>query len=221
MPYATRPVRMHKLAPVAERALQIGAILLASLFAISGVLYLCLGYSPVTHLDYWRIYEFALNHTWLESALHKHAEHVIFFPSFFWLADLRFFYGKQLPLFLVGLTLLFLTVALLLVPVWCDKTVNLTAKVMATLTVIVGNFWMARSPIIASAGFNCICSLLMASAAFAFVLLPSMGASSFRRFWAITLLVVSAGFVASFSFGTGLATWPTLLVLAWCLRLHW
>jgi hypothetical protein len=27
--------------------------------------------------------------------------------------------------------------------------------------------------------------------------------------------------VASFSFGTGLAIWPSLLFLAWCLRLHW
>ena len=221
MPCAIRPARMPRLAPVGERAVQIAATLLALPFAISSVLYLCLGYWPVTHLDYWRIYEFALNHTWLESALHKHAEHVIFFPSFFWLADLRIFHGKQLPLFLVGLTLLFLTVALLLIPVWRDKTVNLTAKVMATLAIIVGNFWMARYPIIVSAGFNCICSLLMASAAFAFVLLPSMDANLLRRFWAITVLVVSAGFVASFSFGTGLAIWPTLLVLAWGLRLHW
>jgi hypothetical protein len=212
---------MHKLGPVAERVFQIGATLLALLFAISGVLYLCLGYSPVTHVDYWQIYDFALNHTWLESALHKHGEHVIFFPSFFWLADLRFFQGKQLPLFLTGLMLLSLTVGLLLVPVWRDKTVNLTAKVIATLTVIVGNFWMARSPITASAGFNCICSLLMMNAALAFVLLPSMGAGSSRSFWAITLVVASAGFVASFSFGTGLAIWPTLLVLGWCLRLRW
>jgi hypothetical protein len=221
MPRATWPARMPKLAPVGELAVQIAATLLALLFAISSVLYLCLGYSPVTHQDYWRIYEFALNHTWLESALHKHAEHLIFFPSFFWLADLRFFHGKQLPLFWMGFTMLFLTIGLLLVPVWRDKTVNLTAKIMATLAIIVGNFWMARSPIIASAGFNCICSLLMMSAALAFVLLPSMGTDSSRRFWAISLLVVSAGFVASFSFGTGLAIWPSLLFLAWCLRLHW
>jgi len=112
MPRATWPARMPKLAPVGELAVQIAATLLALLFAISSVLYLCLGYSPVTHQDYWRIYEFALNHTWLESALHKHAEHLIFFPSFFWLADLRFFHGKQLPLFWMGFTMLFLTIGL-------------------------------------------------------------------------------------------------------------
>jgi hypothetical protein len=31
--------------------------------------------------------------------------------------------------------------------------------------------------------------------------------------------VICVGFLASFSFGTGFAIWPTLLLLAWCLRL--
>jgi hypothetical protein len=45
-----------------------------------------------------------------------------------WLADLRFFHGDQQLLFIAGLTLLFVTVALLLVPVWRGKTVGFTAK---------------------------------------------------------------------------------------------
>ncbi len=44
--------------------------------------YLCLGHWPVTHLDYWGMYGFALNHTWLESSLLKHGGHSLFFPSF-------------------------------------------------------------------------------------------------------------------------------------------
>ena len=211
---------MYKFAVAAERAAQICAALAASIFLASGVVYLSLGHWTVTHADFWRIYDFALNHTWLDSALLKHNGHSLFYPSFFWLADLRFFHGNQLPLFLAGLSLLFLTVALLLIPVWRDETVGLTTKAIATLTVIVGNFWMARSPIIASGGFNSICSLVMASAALAFLLLPRRGVSSARTL-SVTALVVCAGFVASFSFGTGLAIWPTLLFLAWCLRLPW
>ena len=211
--------RMHKFALAAERAVQIYAVLTAFILLGSGVVYLWLGHWPVTHVDYWRIYDFCLNHTWLESALHKHYEHLIFFPSFFWLADLRFFHGKQLPLFLAGLTMLFLTVALLLIPVWRDDTVGFTAKIVATLVVILGNFWMARAPIIASGGFNCMSSLLMASATLGFVLLPNLGVSSVRM--VSTLLVVCAAVVASFSAGIGLAIWPTLLFLAWCLRLPW
>jgi hypothetical protein len=211
---------MHKFSLVAERAGQICAAFAALVFFVSGLVYLCCGHWPVTHFDYWGQYEFALNHTWLESALDKHAEHLMFFPSLFWLADLRFFHGDQELLFIAGLALLFLTTALLLILVWCDKTVGLTAKIMATLIVIAGNFWMARSPITGSGGFNCICSLVTASAALAFLLLPKMDVNSVRSL-STTLIVVCAGFVASFSFGTGLAIWPTLLFLVWCLRLPW
>jgi hypothetical protein len=211
---------MRKFAVVAERAAQICAVLAALVFLISGVVYLYLGRWTVTKLDFWRIYDFCLNHTWLESALLKHNGHSLFFPSFFWLTDLRFFHGSQQPLFFAGLVLLFVTVALLLILVWRDETVGPTAKAMATLVVIVGNFWMARAPITASGGFNSMCSLVMAGAALAFLLLPKMCGSS-AWLSSATVVVVCAGFVASFSFGTGLAIWPTLLFLAWCLRLSW
>lgn len=211
---------MRKFAAVAERAAQAYAAVVGLVFLGSGVVYLWLGRWPVTHLDYWQIYDFCLNHTWLESSLQKFGEHLIFFPSFFWLADLRYFHGNQLPLFLAGLTLLFLTVALLLIPIWRDETAGLTAKMIATLIVFVGNFWMARSPIIASGGFNVICSLVMIGTLVAILALPKMCVTS-GSMWPATLIMVGAGFVASFSFGTGLAIWPTLLVLAWCLRLPW
>ena len=74
---------MRKFAMVAERAAQIGTALAAFVFLLSGVVYLWVGHWPVTRLDFWEIYEFCLNHTWLESAVVKHGEHVLFFPSFF------------------------------------------------------------------------------------------------------------------------------------------
>ncbi len=205
---------------VAERVAQMFAALGALVFLTSGVVYLYLGRWTVTKADYWRIYDFCLNHTWLESALHKHFEHSLFFPSFFWLADLQFFHGRQLPLFFAGLLMLFLSVALLLIPVEGDKTVGLTAKIIATFVVIAGNFWAPRSHITASGGFNVICSLVVASAVLAFLVLPKAGVGSTWSLPAI-LVVVSAAFVASFSFGAGLAIWPTLLFLIWSLRLQW
>lgn len=209
---------MHKFALVAERAAQLWATLAAFAFLVSGVIYLYLGRWTVTHQDYWRIYDFCLNHTWLETALRKFNHHSLFFPSFFWQADFRFFHANQLPLFLAGLALLLITASLLLAPIWRDNTVGLTAKILSTLVVIVGNFWMARAFITASGGFTCENSLVMAGAALAFLLLPTMRASS-PRLLPVTLIVVCAGFVASFSYGGGLAIWPTLLLLAWGLRL--
>jgi hypothetical protein len=211
---------MHKVVAVAERIAQACAALGVLVFLTSGVVYLYLGRWTVTKADYWRIYDFCLNHTWLESALHKHFQHSLFFPSFFWLADLQFFHGRQLSLFFAGLALLFLSVALLLIPVWRDKTVGLTAKVIATFVVIAGSFWAARSHITASGGFNVICSLVMVGALVAILALPKMGANS-AGMWSATVIVVCAAFVASFSFGAGLAIWPTLLFLIWSRRLQW
>jgi hypothetical protein len=209
--------RMLKLSTAAEWAVRVCAVVLGALFLLSGLVYLYLGRWTVTLQDYWRIYDLCFKHTWLESALLKYNSHSLFFPSFVWLADLRFFRGDQQLLFFAGLTLLFITVSLLLVPVWRDKTVGLTAKIVSTVVVIVGSFWMTRSEIIASGGFNCINSLTIGGAALAFIYLPTMCDNS-RQSLSAMLVVVGAGLVASFSFGTGLAIWPTLLFLAWCLR---
>ena len=207
---------MHRFAPAAERAVQICAILIGAVFLLSGVVYLYLGrVSLMAYTDLWRLYAFSLNHTWLESALPKQPNgHSKFFPSFIWLANLRFFHGDERIVFFAGLALLFITVLLLLIPVWRDQTISLTAKTVCTLVVILGNFWMGRASITANGGFNCEDSLAMDGAALAFLLIAETG-----RPWRTIPIVVCAGFLASFSFGTGLAIWPTLLLLAWCLRL--
>ena len=206
---------MHVFASAAERAVQILAISIGAVFLVSAGIYLYLGY--VTFLwtgDLWDVYAFARKHTWLQSALLKQDSHVKFFPRIICLANLRFFHGDSEMLFFAGLGLLFITVSLLLIPVWRDKGVSLTAKSLGTLVILLGNFWMGRGTITANGEFNCENSLTMSGAALAFLLLGKT-----RRSWTTMAGVLCAGFLASFSFGTGLAIWPTLLLLAWCLRL--
>jgi len=208
---------MHRFAPLAERAVQIFAILIGGVFLLSAGIYLYLG--RITWLmggDFWSVYAFAWNHRWFQSALLKQAGHVTFFPNLIGLANLRFFHGDVQMLFFVGLGLLLITVSLLLIPIWRDKTISLTGKTMSTLAVVTGNFWMGRASITANGEFNCENSLAMSGAALAFLLIAKTRCS-----WTTTAIVVCAGFVASFSFGGGLAIWPTLLLLAWCLRLPW
>ena len=211
---------MSKLSATTDRTAQLLAACVSAVFLLSGVAYLCLGHWTATHQDFWRIYDVCLNHTWFESALLKHNGHSLFFPSLIWLADLRFFHGNQHLLFYIGLTLMCVAAGLLLIPVWYDKTVDVTAKMMATLVVTMGTFWMGRAHITASGGFNCNVSLMMAGAEASFILLPSMRLHS-TWYGAATLAVIAGGFLASFSFSAGLATWPVLLLLAWCLRLPW
>jgi hypothetical protein len=211
---------MSKFSATTDRTAQLLAACVSTVFFLSGVAYLCLGHRTVTHQDFWRIYDVCLNHTWLESALLKHNGHSLFFPSLIWLVDLRFFHGNQHLLFYIGLTLMCVAAGFLLIPVWYDKTVNVTAKIMATLVVTMGAFWMGKAHITASGGFNCNVSLMMAGAEASFIFLPSMRLHS-NRFGAATVAVIAGGVLASFSFSAGLATWPVLILLAWCLRLPW
>ena len=207
---------MRKVAVVGERATQMCALFVGFVFFASGVVYLYLGSYPATHADFWSIYEFYFRHSWLETAANKYAGHSLFFPNFFWLASVNFFHGSQQPLVFVGLALLLTIAALLLVSVWRDETVGLTAKVPATMVLIVGNFWMGRWAITLSGGFNSQNSLTMAAVTLAFLLIPKAS-----RVWPKMSLIIFAGFIASFSCGQGLAIWPALLLLAWCLRLRW
>jgi hypothetical protein len=208
---------MHVFASAAERAVQIFAILIGAVFLLSAIIYLYLG--RVTFLwtgDLWDVYAFAWNHTWFQTALLKQESHLKFFPRVICLANLHFFHGDSQMLFYAGFGLLFITASLLLIPVWRDRTVSLTGKTSSTLVVLLGNFWMGRASITANGEFNCENSLTMSSAALAVLLLAKT-----RSSLTTTAVVVSAGLVSSFSFGTGLAIWPTLLLLAWWMRVPW
>ncbi|MGH8092338.1 MAG: hypothetical protein ACREIF_02530 [Chthoniobacterales bacterium] len=207
-------------ATIPERIVQACAILLTALYLFTGLAYLCLDYWSVTQQDFWRIYDICLNHSWLYSALNKFNGHSLFFPSFVWLADLRFFHGDQAVVFYVSLVLLIVSTGLLLLPIWRDKKLDFTSKTLAALTIIGVGFWMGRASITVSGGFDCMASFVMLGLAAGFFLLPKMDAPHLL-WWQRTLLVAFAGYISSFSFATGLAIWPCLLFLAWCLRLSW
>ncbi len=210
---------MDRGAKTAERAVQIGALLFAAIYFLSGILYLCLSYWNVTAQDFWRLFYVCVHYPWLESTFYKVNNHPIILPNLIWLADLRFFHGSHLVLFIIGLTLLLISTALLLLPIWRDREIDFTGKCLATLALSFGSFWMGRSMITASGGFNIMTSSVVLGAAVAFLLLPKIAANS--PDWRTTALIVLAGFFASFSFGTGLALWPTLLFLGWYLRVPW
>jgi hypothetical protein len=201
---------------VGKRATQICAAILALAFLVTGVVYLLLGSYPATHGDFWYLYEFYFGHSWWQTAIQKFWAHSLFFPNFFWLASVKFFHGSQVPLISIGLALLFITAALLLLLVWRDQTTGRTMKIIATMVVIVGNFWMGREAITCFGGFNSENALTTAAAALCLVLIRGTS-----RSWLMILIIIGAGFVSSFSCGQGFAIWPTLLLLAWCLRFRW
>ncbi|MBA3962036.1 MAG: hypothetical protein H0X40_09055 [Chthoniobacterales bacterium] len=203
--------------PSPESLAQCYALLASALFLVTGILYLSFGFLPMIHHDFWRSYDVLLNHSWWQAALLKFNGHSLFFPTLLWEAHLYLFHGSQAVLFFVGLALLLATCALLIVPIWRDAGWSLTAKLAATLVLIIGNFWMARAGMLESAPFSCAYSLTMASSLLAFLWLPEMSGSPHSRLAAF--IVLGGGFFATFSLGSGLLVWPTLLLLGWGFRL--
>jgi hypothetical protein len=202
-----------------ERTFQATAAVLAAAFLASGIVFLCQGHITVTVFDMWHLYGFALNHP-LRAILTKYGSHSFFFPTIIWLTDITFFGNNQELLFLLGLTLLIVTAIVLLISVWRDNTISRTAKVVASVVVVTINFSMSRASITSIGPFNCICSPALLGAVVAFTCLAAAGAARRLSPWAIILMII-AGFVSSFSFGSGFAVWPTLLFLGWSARLSW
>ena len=206
---------------VAERILRSAAFLLAAVYLITGVAYLWLDYWPNTEADFWQIYDLCFHFPWWYAALFKIHNHSLFFPSFFWLADLRYFQGSQTMLFVAGLCLQTTCTLLLLFSIWRDPGLDPTVRSVCGMTMVAASFWMGRAAITASGGFNCMASLALLGALGAFLLLPRLQSASGRLLWQTSLLMIACGFVATFSFGSGAAVWPTLLFLGWSLRLSW
>ncbi len=193
--------------------------LFAFIFLAAAFLYLALGHWSVTHLDFCRLYTICLTHSWLGSALPKFNNHSLFFPSFVWLTDLRFLHGNQQFVFWCGITLLVFTFAALITPIARDTALSRTGKIAGIVILVAANFWLGRADIIASGGFNCIASLSMAATVLAVLALHALASNSNHR-WPAVVVIILAGFVASFSYSSGLVSWPTLLLLGWCLRLR-
>lgn len=90
---------------------------------------------------------------------------------------------------------------------------------MAMLVILIGTFWMGRAAIITSGGFMTNASLVMIGAETSLLCLALMRQKLLPG-WLARVGVVAGGLVATFSFGVGLAVWPTLLYAAWSLRLR-
>jgi hypothetical protein len=69
----------------------------------------------------------------------------MFFPTLLWSIDLAWFRSNQQLLFVIGLALLILSAIVLLVATWQDETIGTTAKLVATLVVVVANFFDDQS----------------------------------------------------------------------------
>jgi hypothetical protein len=199
----------------AERGIQIYAAVAALVIFSSGLVYLSLGHLPVTHRDFWDIYDVCLNRPWFDSAFLKYNGHSHFSPSQLWLADLRFFHGNTELLFIVGLASLLITTGLMITPTWRDPVIGGTGKLLATVAIVTGNFWMGRAQVTASGGFNCCYPLPWEARSR--LSWPYGRCLTPRARWWIALIIMCA-ILSSFSFRHRSGYLAKTLFLAYCLR---
>ena len=207
-----------RLAWLANRIAQICAIVASTYYFVSGVAFLYFGSAPVMHQDFWRVFERCLRIPAWTMATSRWNNHPSFLPNLLWVADLRWFDGTQAPLVLLGLGLMITTTAMLLWPVWRDSSVDGTARAICTTVIVVGTFWMGRGSITASGGFNCNGYLVVGPVALSLLCVTRLRAES-PHFFLASAGTLLAAFAGAFSFGTGMAIWPTLVLIGWAARL--
>jgi hypothetical protein len=206
------------LSRAANRVAEVWIAVAILFYSISGLAYLYFGSVSVFYSDLWQFYRRCLTLSWLRFALARWNDHPLVFPSLLWVVDLHFLRGKQAPFILLGIVLTIATTLILLVPIWRDKAVGTTSRMLAALIVVMSNFWLGRDTITAIGFSNCITYLVLVGVAVTALALPKLRSES-PHFWTAAVAVLIGGFVASFSFGTGAAVWPALLLLAWAARL--
>ena len=191
-------------------------------FALHSVHLLYEGRYSVTRQDYWRIYALDLKIPFPLNVLYKHNDHPLLFPSLIWLPILYFFHNNQTLLFFCGLAITLATLVLILSTLWRSPSLGLLPHLAMGLIYTVACLWVGKVHILASGGFSCICSLTLGVVLAGLLALDRSGVSkSGVARLRIFAGVVAAGLVATFSFGTGLAVWPTFVLLALLCHRDW
>ncbi len=205
------------------RSILVVALILATVaFVIHALALLYDGRYSVTRQDYWRIYALDFQFPFPLNALYRHNDHPTFFPSLFWLPILFFFQNNQTLLFWIGQAVTLTTVGLLLVSLARSPSLGLLPRLACGLLYTLASLWLGKINLTASGGFSCMTSLLLSAVVLGFLALGRMRTteSARTRRW-LFAGVLAAGIVATFSFGTGMAAWPTFVLLAVFYRLGW
>ena len=205
------------------RSILVVTLILATVaFAVHALALLYDGRYSVTRQDYWRIFALDFKFPFPLNALYRHNDHPTFFPSLFWLPILFFFQNNQTLLFWVGQVVTLTTVALLLSGLWRSPSLGLLPRLALGLIYTLASLWLGKINVTASGGFSCMTSLLLSAVVLGFLALGRLRTteSARTRRW-LFAGVLAAGIVATFSFGTGMAAWPTFVLLALFYRLGW
>lgn len=187
-----------------------------ALYAI-GVL-VRLRYTTV-HGDFWIIYDRFFEIPFPGNVLAPENSHSMVLPSLIWLANMIVFRGDETPLFAIALASLVTIAALLIEAVLRDRGRGSAERTLLIASALAATFWLAKLQILLSAGFTMICAFPMIGLLLGVRSLTSIAVGDSRR--RIRWPVWAGAVLSTFSFGTGLAAWPALGLIAWARRVPW
>jgi hypothetical protein len=172
------------------------------------------------HFDYWIIYDRFFEIPFPANVLTPENGHSLILPSLVWLANMLVFRGDETPLFALALASLVSIAALLIDSVLRDRQGRGPAESsLLIVTALAAVFWLAKLQILLSAGFTMICAFPILGLLLGVRSLTPIDVGGSHRpiRWPVWLGAV----ISTFSFGTGLAAWPALGLLAWARRVPW
>ena len=177
---------------------------------------------PVIYSDQWQIYEVFLELPFPENVLTLQSSQRPVFPRLIFLLDIELFSGNQWFPQLIGMLLAIVTIASLAYLAIKDATITNNTKYAAIAVFSLMLFWMGSSRTLIHSNESASAYLVTASYLLSIISLYRAGNRLSMPGSSITHWVILSGilcFVATFSFGTGIATYPAIIVTALLLRI--
>jgi len=188
-------------------------------YALHAILELGRLHYTTVHGDFWILYDRFFQIPFPGNVLAPENGHSMVLPSLIWLANMHVFRGDEAPLFAIALASLVAIAALLIDVVRRDRERGSAESALLIASALAATFWLAKLQILLSAGFTMICAFPILGLLLGVRSLTSTGVDAPRA--AIRWPVWAGAVISSFSFGTGLAAWPALGLIAWARRVPW
>lgn len=211
------PSRARPAARLSERAL-------AAAFIAAAVLYLLTAFCAIVNFawlqplfDQFRLYDIYLSLPFPDNVLQLENGHRPVVPALLRLAEIRWFDANQKLQITLGAGFAFATSLILALIVWRQRELPLAARAAGVFIAIIGVLWMANARMLLHGNEALHAYLLILCLVLACILCARAGSGhEYRRL----LLASVACAVATFSFGPGIATFATVILLAWLQRLR-
>lgn len=198
----------HKTRYVAALAVAAVLLLWALDFVFTGLLGIQQNGWREAYADQWRLYRIYLEKPFPFDVLALENGHRPVFPGLVRVAELRWLEGNQLLQLAVGALMALVTCVLLALAAWRDRAAGMVAQAAAVAMAAFATFWLGSSRTLLHGNESVHAYLLTACLAGASYLLAARPSAAWRLGLACVLC-----FVATFSFGPGLAAFAAMVLL--------